>query len=152
MKLLQEVFALLTDTFHKPGFSMHATILKYMLSLLDNDGVLANEPIWEGPGNLYPSNRAFVHGKLEEILVTSFPNFNKQQITQFVNGLFKYQGTDQTAFKSHLRDFLVASKMYSGDEPVFESDPADEYGQHSQVHPTQAGIAAAGLNAEDMNA
>lgn len=151
MRLLEEIFALLTDTFHKPGFSMHATILKYMLSLLDNGGALANDPIWEGPGNLYSSNRAYVHGKLEEILVTSFPNFSKQQITQFLNGLFKFQGTDQTAFKSHLRDFLVASKMYSGDEPVFESDLGNEYADHVPAQPNQGGLATASLNAEDMN-
>ncbi|CAI5490079.1 unnamed protein product [Closterium sp. Naga37s-1] len=109
----QEIFAVLTDTFHKPGFKLHTLILQHLFCLADS-GVLT-QPLWDvatlGP-TAFPSNAAFVCDYTVKLLSTSFPNMTPQEITQFVSGLMTAKA-DTATFKNHLRDFLVQSKEFS---------------------------------------
>eukprot|EP00270_Netrium_digitus_P012503 TRINITY_DN4067_c0_g1_i1.p1 TRINITY_DN4067_c0_g1~~TRINITY_DN4067_c0_g1_i1.p1 ORF type:complete len:525 (-),score=157.11 TRINITY_DN4067_c0_g1_i1:661-2136(-) len=108
-----EIFAVLTDTFHKPGFKLHTQILQHLFVVVDS-GVLT-QPLWDvaalGPA-AYASNAAFVMEHTIGLLSTSFPNMTVQEVTAFVRGMFELKG-DTTAFKNHLRDFLVQSKEFS---------------------------------------
>ncbi|XP_054812006.1 protein EXPORTIN 1A isoform X2 [Prosopis cineraria] len=111
----QEIFAVLTDTFHKPGFKLHVLVLQHLFCLLES-GVLT-EPIWDVATNPYPypSNAAFVRECTIKLLSTSFPNMTSSEVTQFVNGLFE-STNDLSTFKNHIRDFLVQSKEFSAQD------------------------------------
>ncbi|TKY71105.1 EXPORTIN 1A [Spatholobus suberectus] len=111
----QEIFAVLTDTFHKPGFKLHVLVLQHLFCLAET-GVLT-EPLWDAATNPYPypSNAAFVREFTIKLLSTSFPNVTAAEVTRFVNGLFE-STNDLPTFKTHIRDFLVQSKEFSAQD------------------------------------
>ncbi|ESW03526.1 hypothetical protein PHAVU_011G020900 [Phaseolus vulgaris] len=112
----QEIFAVLTDTFHKPGFKLHVLVLQHLFCLLET-GVLT-EPLWDpatNPSYSYSNNSAFVREFTIKLLSTSFPNMTASEVTQFVNGLFE-STNDQSTFKNHIRDFLIQSKEFSAQD------------------------------------
>jgi len=106
LELVQEIFAVLTDTFHKPGFKLHALILQHLFTVLE-EGITV--PLWdaskEGPTK-YPNNVEFVRQYSINLLTTSFPNMTQAQVAQVIQGMFELK-KDFSAFKNHLRDFLV---------------------------------------------
>eukprot|EP00879_Flechtneria_rotunda_P028493 GHRR01030614.1.p1 GENE.GHRR01030614.1~~GHRR01030614.1.p1 ORF type:complete len:828 (+),score=284.83 GHRR01030614.1:400-2883(+) len=106
-QLMREVFAVMTDTFHTPGFKLHCKILLHLFSLVRTDAVI-RAPLWDvqakGP-NAYPSNAAFVQEYVCSLLATSFPNMTPLQIQAAVAGMMAIE--DKRAFKHHMRDFLV---------------------------------------------
>ncbi|XP_027362296.1 protein EXPORTIN 1A-like isoform X7 [Abrus precatorius] len=55
----QEIFAVLTDTFHKPGFKLHVLVLQHLFCLAETGAL--TEPLWDAATNPYPypSNAAF---------------------------------------------------------------------------------------------
>ncbi|GAQ89407.1 exportin 1 [Klebsormidium nitens] len=116
LTILQEIFAVLTDTFHKPGFKLHTAILQHLFCLVDSGTLTA--PLWDvstlGPA-AYPNNPAFVRDYTIKLLSTSFPNLASAEVAAFVSGLFEFKN-DTTAFKNHLRDFLVQSKGFSSQD------------------------------------
>jgi len=68
----------LTDSFHKPGFKLHAVILQRLFALAEGDGpVVISVPLWDvaalGP-TAYPTNAAFVRQHVTQLLSASFPN------------------------------------------------------------------------------
>ncbi|XP_073129771.1 protein EXPORTIN 1A [Henckelia pumila] len=111
----QEIFAVLTDTFHKPGFKLHVLVLQHLFSLVES-GVLT-EPLWDvaTAPYPYPNNGMFVREYTIKLLSSSFPNMTATEVTQFVNGLFESR-TDLSSFKNHIRDFLVQSKEFSAQD------------------------------------
>ncbi|KAG9158076.1 hypothetical protein Leryth_000240 [Lithospermum erythrorhizon] len=111
----QEIFAVLTDTFHKPGFKLHVLVLQHMFCLVESG--LLTEPLWDASTVTYPysSNKMFVQEYTVKLLSTSFPNMTASEVTQFVNGLFE-STNDLSTFKNHIRDFLVQSKGFSAQD------------------------------------
>ncbi|KAK7366618.1 hypothetical protein VNO80_08613 [Phaseolus coccineus] len=111
----QEIFAVLTDTFHKPGFKLHVLVLQHLFCLADSGSL--TEPLWDAATNPYPypSNAAFVREFTIKLLSTSFPNMTASEVTHFVNGLFE-STNDLAIFKTHIRDFLVQSKEFSAQD------------------------------------
>ncbi|URD74343.1 CRM1 C terminal [Musa troglodytarum] len=101
----QEIFAVLTDTFHKPGFKLHV------------DSGALTEPLWDASTVPYPyaNNTVFVRDYTIKLLGSSFPNMTTAEITQFVGGLFESRN-DLPTFKNHIRDFLVQSKEFSAQD------------------------------------
>ena len=71
---------MLADSFHKPGFKLHAKILHHLFSIV-NSGVI-KAPLWDeaakGP-NAYPNNAVFVHEYVNDLLSRSFPNLRDAQ-------------------------------------------------------------------------
>lgn len=119
--LVHEVFAVLTDSFHKPGFKLHVKILHHLFSLVQEPGRIT-APLWEGdeelaaavsagtaaaPGN----NTEYVRRYVGNLLSRSFPNMQPVQVAACVEGMFTLR--DYTAFKQHLRDFLVQTKEFA---------------------------------------
>jgi exportin-1 len=125
LQLMQEIFAVMTDTFHKPGFKLHVRILHHLFSIV-NQGVIKG-PLWDvaakGP-TAYPNNAAFVQEYVSNLLTTSFPNMRPQQVQACVAGMFELQ--EPSAFKEHLRDFLVQTKGFAS------SDNADLYAEEAE--------------------
>uniref|UniRef100_A0A7S0WF70 Importin N-terminal domain-containing protein n=1 Tax=Chlamydomonas leiostraca TaxID=1034604 RepID=A0A7S0WF70_9CHLO len=112
LQLIQEIFAVMTDSFHKPGFKLHAHILHHLFNVLDTNAIKA--PLWDvaakGPA-AYPSNSAFVREHVAALLTSSFPNLTPAQVAACVAGMFELR--DFTGFKHHLRDFLVQTKQFA---------------------------------------
>jgi len=111
----QEIFAVLTDTFHKPGFKLHVLILQHLFLLVDSGAL--TQPLWDSATvtTAYPSNYEFVRDYTIKLLGTSFPNMTPAEVTTFVNGLFETRN-DLGAFKNQLRDFLIQSKEFSAQD------------------------------------
>jgi exportin-1 len=126
-RLVAEVLAVLTDTFHKPGFKLHARLLHHLIGVADPVAGL-QAPLWGGPADLAAaglppdpppaSNAAFLAASLTSLLAASFPNLSPPQAEAAVAGMFGARG-DFGAFKEHLRDVLVLTKV------VAPADAAD---------------------------
>lgn len=69
----------LTDTFHKPGFKMHARILMHLL-LCAKDPNVIREPLWEPSAGSFGSNIEYVAKYTADLLSTSFPNMARAQV------------------------------------------------------------------------
>ncbi|XP_042007739.1 protein EXPORTIN 1A [Salvia splendens] len=111
----QEIFAVLTDTFHKPGFKLHVLVLQNLFCLVESS--MLTEPLWDASTvpYPYPNNGMFIREYTIKLLSTSFPNMIAAEVTQFVNGLFEARA-DLSSFKNHIRDFLVQSKEFSAQD------------------------------------
>jgi len=106
----QEIFAVLTDTFHKPGFKLHVSVLQHLFCAVDG----LTEPLWDASSvpYQYTDNAMFVRDYTIKLLGTSFPNMTVTEVTKFVDGLLSSK-LDLPSFKNHIRDFLVQSKEFS---------------------------------------
>ncbi|KAA8533484.1 hypothetical protein F0562_031082 [Nyssa sinensis] len=122
----QEIFAVLTDTFHKPGFKLHVLVLQHFFCLVESGSL--TEPLWDVSAvpYTYPNNAMFVREYTIKLLGTSFPNMTTTEVTLFVNGLFESRN-DLSTFKNHIRDFLVQSKEFSA------QDNKDLYAEEAAV-------------------
>ncbi|KAL1539839.1 Exportin-1 [Salvia divinorum] len=111
----QEIFAVLTDTFHKPGFKLHVLVLQHLFCMVESG--LLTEPLWDVATvpYPYPNNGMFIQEYTIKLLSTSFPNMTAAEVTQFVKGLFESRA-DLPSFKNHIRDFLVQSKEFSAQD------------------------------------
>ncbi|KAG6737653.1 hypothetical protein POTOM_059181 [Populus tomentosa] len=122
----QEIFAVLTDTFHKPGFKLHVLVLQHLFCSAESGAL--SEPLWDATTVPYPylNNAMFVREYTIKLLGTSFPNMTASEVTQFVNGLFESKN-NLSIFKNHIRDFLVQSKEFSA------QDNKDLYAEEAAV-------------------
>ncbi|CAI0559661.1 unnamed protein product [Linum tenue] len=111
----QETFAVLTDTFHKPGFKLHVLVLQHLFCLVESGAL--TEPLWDAATvpYPYPNNAMFVREYTIKLLGTSFPNMTVAEVGQFVNGLFESRN-ELSGFKDRIRDFLVQSKEFSAQD------------------------------------
>eukprot|EP00566_Odontella_aurita_P002334 CAMPEP_0113600474 /NCGR_PEP_ID=MMETSP0015_2-20120614/42722_1 /TAXON_ID=2838 /ORGANISM="Odontella" /LENGTH=1086 /DNA_ID=CAMNT_0000508725 /DNA_START=303 /DNA_END=3563 /DNA_ORIENTATION=- /assembly_acc=CAM_ASM_000160 len=111
LTLIQDVFAVMTDRLHKSGFKMHATLLRHMFHLVQMNQVTVPlfDPATAPPGQ---TNPAFLREHISNLLITSFPNVTRAQVSKFVDGMFDLK-IDLPTFKTHLRDFLIQLKEFS---------------------------------------
>jgi len=109
--ILQHVFSVVTDTSHTAGMTMHASILAYMFSLVENNKLTVKL----SQNSEESSNLIFVQQYVANLLKTAFNHLQNEQIRLFVKGLFSLNH-DIPQFKSHLRDFLIQIKEYAGEE------------------------------------
>jgi exportin-1 len=116
LSLIQEIFAVMTDGFHKPGFKIHALILQNLFCIAESEQLSA--PLWDvaaaGPAG-YPNNASFVKEHVSKLLTSSFPNMGRAEAVVLVQGMFDYKA-DLTMFKNHLRDFLVQTKQFKSSD------------------------------------
>jgi len=114
LSLIQDVFAVITDRFHKSGFKMHATLLRMMFHLVQQNQVTVPlfDPSTQPPGH---TNPAYLREYISNLLVTSFPNLSKSQVSKFVDGMFDIK-LDLSTFKTHLRDFLIELKEFNAED------------------------------------
>ncbi|XP_017241858.1 protein EXPORTIN 1A isoform X1 [Daucus carota subsp. sativus] len=111
----QEIFAVLTDTFHKPGFKLHVSVLQHLFCLVESGSL--TEPLWDSStvAYPYPNNAMFIREYTIKLLGSSFPNMTATEVANFVNGLYESRA-DLSTFKNHIRDFLVQSKEFSAQD------------------------------------
>lgn len=132
--ILNDILSVLTDTFHKPGFKLHAQILMHLIGAVGSGRV--SEPIWDqsssdevalasNSGSVQACNGVYLRNHLTQILRTAFPNLGEVQVNDVVTGLLA--GSDEKTFKGHLRDFLVQTKEFSA------GDNTDLYDEEKQA-------------------
>ena len=114
LSLIQDVFAVMTDRLHKSGFKMHATMLRQMFHLVQMNQVTVPvfDPSQQPPGT---TNPGFLREHISQLLITSFPNLSRTQVSRFVEGMFDVK-MDLPTFKAHLRDFLITLKEFSSED------------------------------------
>ncbi|EFN77629.1 Exportin-1 [Harpegnathos saltator] len=106
--ILQHIFSVVTDTSHTAGLTMHATILAYMFTLIERGKI-------QVPLGPVPDNALYIQEFVARLLRAAFPHLTDNQIKITVQGLF-HLNQDITAFKEHLRDFLVQIREYTGED------------------------------------
>lgn len=106
VSLIEDVFIAMTDRLHKSGFKLQATILKHLFHLVQSGQV--QSPL---QGHSAMDNSHFLRDHVTGILYKAFPNLTRNQLAQFVDGLFD-TSFDLNTFKQHLRDFLIAIKEF----------------------------------------
>mmetsp|Transcript_15108 Transcript_15108/g.50989 ORF Transcript_15108/g.50989 Transcript_15108/m.50989 type:complete len:1084 (-) Transcript_15108:130-3381(-) len=115
LNLLHEIFTVLTDKEHEPGFKLQCAILQHMIYRV-MAGV-PNTPLFnpsEYPG--VADNKSFVKQKLLAMLSEGFSErMTQKQLTEFVENLFGPE-KDIAAFQTLVRDFLIQIKEYSSDQ------------------------------------
>jgi len=106
--ILQHMFSVVTDTSHTAGLTMHATILAYMFTLVENGkiSVALGQPT---------NSILFIQTYVANLLKTAFPHLSDNQIKITVTGLFNLD-QDIPQFKDHLRDFLVQIREFTGED------------------------------------
>jgi len=104
----------MTDRLHKSGFKMHATLLRLMFHLVQMNQVTVPlfDPSQHPPGTTNPS---FLREHISGLLIASFPNLSRSQVSKFVEGMFDVK-MDLPTFKTHLRDFLIELKEFSAED------------------------------------
>ena len=111
LQILNDVFYVLTDTFHKSGFEIQATILYHMFGLVQSGRL--NVPVYDTKAVQHLiSNQEFIKEHISTVLSTNFRNLTKQQVGDVIVQLFGATG-DEGRFKSILKDFLVQMKEFS---------------------------------------
>eukprot|EP01090_Pellita_catalonica_P018674 TRINITY_DN6104_c0_g1_i1.p1 TRINITY_DN6104_c0_g1~~TRINITY_DN6104_c0_g1_i1.p1 ORF type:complete len:569 (-),score=69.02 TRINITY_DN6104_c0_g1_i1:84-1721(-) len=113
LSLMQDVFYVLCDAFHKSGFSMQAQILRSMFSMVETGKIAV--PLWDTSkisGQM--TNQQFLRQHVAQLLLGAFPHVGKPKLETFVQGMFQLSN-DPDKFKQILRDFLVQLKEFSGD-------------------------------------
>lgn len=108
LTIMNSILEVLTDSFHRPGFTMQVTVLLLLVSIVETGQVAV--PLWTvAEHGDFQNNLVFVQNYVADLLGSSFKNLNQQQTQEFVAGLFKLHN-DQTNFKEHVRDFLIQLK------------------------------------------
>jgi len=114
LRLLEEIFYVLTDSLHKTGFKIQARILQIILSATELS--IITVPLWDTTkvtDSNINNNRTFVREHLMLLLSGAFKNLSQTEIKDFVVGLFEFGNKEPTVFHNHLRDFLVKMKEFS---------------------------------------
>ncbi|XP_047093851.1 protein EXPORTIN 1A-like isoform X2 [Lolium rigidum] len=107
LSLEQEIFSVMIDSFHKPGFKLHVLVLQHLFCVVDD----LKEPLWDVSTIEYKSNAVFVREYTTNLVGTSFPNMMAAKVSMFVDGLLSSRH-DLTTFESQTKDFLVQSKEF----------------------------------------
>lgn len=145
--LVQDLFGVLTDTFHKAEFKRQAEILKHLFDVVGKGFV--GVPLWEQAqqqqqsGELqqqqqpYTSNQAWLNDFLGSLAMSSFPNLVPQQVSSYLSALLN-PSKDINSFKNCLRDFLISIKEFSDgsdntDLYLEEKEAADEAAKKKEL-------------------
>jgi len=119
LKLVQELFAVLTDTFHKPNFKLHAMTLQRLIMIAESPHLTVQ--LWSSASSplnaqqqkhRFSSNSEFLHHYMILLLQQAFPNIHPTEVKVFVDGLYSAK-REPPKFKQYIRDFIVRTKEFS---------------------------------------
>lgn len=109
LDILQHIFSVVTDSSHAAGLTLQANILAYMFWIVESGRITAPlNPAVQAQTN--QTNEQYVQDFVSNLLKNAFPHLVEAQIQLTVHGFFKLN-RDATAFKEHLRDFLVQIRV-----------------------------------------
>lgn len=142
INIVQDVFAILTDTLHKPGLKLQARILMLICRgivmgkiVITTDpsgqplaarlnGPFASAAVASGlgiPQTVQAVTVIWVKDFIYSMLSQSFPHMNQSDLIKFINGLFDAR-LDQDAFKDLIKDFLIQLKEFSTKNYIDDED------------------------------
>uniref|UniRef100_A0A6B2KWV4 Exportin-1 n=1 Tax=Arcella intermedia TaxID=1963864 RepID=A0A6B2KWV4_9EUKA len=141
LALLSDVFFILTDTFHKSGIKLQSRLLLNLISLVESNKVVV--PLWDTSKITDPkmNNRAFLREHITALLISAFSNLSRAEIANFVIGIFA--ASDQNAFQTQIRDFLVKMKEFTGGDDNSQLYQAEK--EQEQYLKNQADLSVPGL-------
>eukprot|EP00658_Telonema_sp_P-2_P027057 TRINITY_DN2097_c0_g2_i1.p1 TRINITY_DN2097_c0_g2~~TRINITY_DN2097_c0_g2_i1.p1 ORF type:complete len:188 (-),score=60.54 TRINITY_DN2097_c0_g2_i1:416-979(-) len=148
ISLMNDVFAVLTDTSHKPGFKQQCAILQSMLNLVETGMITVNlfDPATQPPGS---TNGQFLRLHLANLLGSSFSNLSRQQVEMFVTKIFELHN-NPGGFKELIRDFLVQLKSFGGDNSdLYQEERALEQQRQNAALPQALQAVDAAKEAEE---
>jgi len=134
--IMNEVFAVLTDRNHKPGFKLQSQVLATMFNLVETGMITV--PLFDtNQHTAGTTNSQFLRLHLATLFGSSFPNLLQAQVERFVTALFA-NNSDQIAFKELLRDFLVTLKEFGGDNDELWAEEKEQQKQQMEAAMPQA--------------
>ncbi|MCL4120297.1 UNVERIFIED_CONTAM: hypothetical protein GTU68_065524 [Idotea baltica] len=142
--ILQHIFSVVTDSSHTAGMVMHATILAYMFSLVEQNiiKVSLDPAIPNGP---HTNNVHYVQGFVANLLKAAFPHLTENQVKITVQGMNNLN-QDISGFKEHLRDFLVQIREVTGDDDSdLYLEEREEALQHAQEEKRRIQMSVPGI-------
>eukprot|EP00457_Paulinella_chromatophora_P000638 gb/GEZN01000638.1/.p1 GENE.gb/GEZN01000638.1/~~gb/GEZN01000638.1/.p1 ORF type:complete len:1101 (+),score=210.04 gb/GEZN01000638.1/:212-3514(+) len=106
--VIKELVQVMTDTFHKPGFSLQCLILSQIFNIVETNKITT--PLWNQ--GTFPNNQTYIRNYVINLLGSAFKHVSPTRIQQFTNGLFQLH-SQPLAFKLHVRDFLITLNEFS---------------------------------------
>lgn len=103
LQILNDVFYVLTDTFHISSFQTQSQVLHYLFNILNKISFQFSTE---------KNNIVFISEYMFNLITKVFQNLNNNIVMTFVKGLFN---TNEKQFEDHLNDFLVEVKIFSKD-------------------------------------
>mmetsp|Transcript_6441 Transcript_6441/g.15770 ORF Transcript_6441/g.15770 Transcript_6441/m.15770 type:complete len:1079 (-) Transcript_6441:407-3643(-) len=138
LSLLQDIFSVLTDTLHSPGFKLQSQILAHMFMLVESKAITV--PLWDAATVQATDNSTYLRELLSTMFIQSFPNLTPPTVKRLVDGLFD-TCRDQVAFKQHLRDFLVQLREFGGGEELYlDEREAEQARKAAEVQKRQEAV------------
>ena len=124
---MNEIFVVLTDSFHKSGFKNQVDILFCLISVVEYN--VLSENLFSSED----SNRNYVFKYIVNLNANAFTHIHRTQIEAFALSLFnKIQSIQE--FRSAVRDFLVNLKSFSGNnEELFEEEKKMQLEEARQI-------------------
>jgi exportin-1 len=124
--IVKEVFHVLTDTFHKPGFHLQCLILAQAFRIVETRVVTVQ--LWSN-GN-FPNNSVYLKQYVNQLMCVTFKHVSPVRIKEFVQGLSVLHSQPQN-FRLHVRDFLITLKEFSvASNTDFYRQEAEQKKQH----------------------
>lgn len=115
--IVGDVFFVLSDSDHKAGFKPQSQILTKIIDMVESNRI--GVPLYdEGEAPAGTTNSMYVREFLGNSLMSAFPNLQKIQVQNFLDGLFSLH-KDPIKFRSNLRDFLIQTKEFAGEETEY---------------------------------
>lgn len=111
-QLVDTLFYVLVDTFHKPGFKMQAVILRKIFLAVECNEIPV--PLFDTSKHSFSTNKEYLLHYVADVISKAFQNLSQARVEQFSAGLFIHSN-DPGGFKNHLRDFLVQTKEFGDD-------------------------------------
>eukprot|EP01088_Endostelium_zonatum_P019434 TRINITY_DN6707_c0_g1_i1.p1 TRINITY_DN6707_c0_g1~~TRINITY_DN6707_c0_g1_i1.p1 ORF type:complete len:1027 (-),score=229.71 TRINITY_DN6707_c0_g1_i1:91-2766(-) len=132
IKILSDIFYVLTDSVHKSGFKLQCLLLKNLFSSVETNQIRV--PLYENTegldenmmnviknsniGGNRMSNAQFVRIYTMNLLLNAFGNLGRVKIEAFVNGLagssVNWSEEAKEGFKEGIRDFLIGMNEFAG--------------------------------------
>ena len=115
-RLINDVFFVLTDSYHKAGFKLQVEIIHDLIHIVET-GIISEGIFEQGT-----QNKIYVMNKLCALLSEGFQQLNKNQIEAFCLSLFN-KSYNLHDFKTCIRDFLISLRSFSGNnEELYEEE------------------------------
>ncbi|KAL0235172.1 hypothetical protein GEMRC1_001754 [Eukaryota sp. GEM-RC1] len=129
--IFHEVFAILTDTFHKSTFDKQVDVLKSILALLVNSP--SSMPVGTDPPQpTGMSNVQYFQMWLSAVITKGYANLSGPQIESFVKSLVELSH-DVTKLRSVLADFLVMTRQWTVEEFEYTEEMVEQQLLRSSV-------------------
>ena len=111
LNIMTAVFSVLTDTLHKTGFRLQVQLLQLMLSLVATDSI--SSPVFDTAAFPGETNMSFTRSYVTDLLAKAFSNVKAEEVAEYVDEMFRLSQGESSAFKSHMRDFLISIRQYT---------------------------------------